>query len=48
MAKLEKNTPLAPMPRSERYLSQRAVKAAEVAFGPIKIRKIKIATESTK
>jgi hypothetical protein len=27
------------MPRSERYLSQAAVKAAEEAFGPVKVRK---------
>lgn len=39
MAKLEKIVDLAPMPRSERYLSQRAVKAAEKAFGAVQIRK---------
>jgi hypothetical protein len=30
------------MPKSERYLSNRAVKAAEDAFGPVKIRKRKL------
>lgn len=39
MAKTSKSVPTAPMPRSERYLSQAAVKAAEEAFGPVKIRK---------
>lgn len=39
MKNTKKNVPAAPMPRSERYLSQRAVKAADDAFGPVKIRK---------
>ena len=39
MTKIIKKVPTAPMPRSERYLSQAAVKAAEEAFGSVKIRK---------
>jgi len=39
MAKASKTVSLSPMPRSERYLSQAAVKAAEEAFGSVKIRK---------
>jgi hypothetical protein len=39
MPKTSKTVPTAPMPRSERYLSQAAVKAAEEAFGPVKVRK---------
>lgn len=39
MDKTSKTVPTAPMPRSERYLSQAAVKAAEEAFGRVDIRK---------
>ena len=39
MRQATKDVPATPMPIAERYLSQRAVKAAEIAFGRVKIRK---------